>query len=197
MAKQRDIGSEIDAILESLGKKSKPGEDTSMLVIEAAMKVEELAKNYYATLAGSMKNKAGKAVMESLAGEELNHLRALDAQKAMLKKGEDWLFKERIAPVQAVCPALPSGQVKSGRGIFARILKKRATDADALKLAMMVKMRTIKFYCAASWRIRDAGGRKMLAHLVDLEEKHLRELEAQYGWLEQTGFWYDPEMASD
>ena len=196
MAKQRDIGSEIDAILESLGKKSRPGEDTSMPVLEAAIKVEEFAKNYYAALAGSMKDKAGKAVMESLAKEGLMHLKALDAQKSMLKKGGDWLYKERVAPVKAVCPAVP-GDVKSSKGIFARLLKKKATDADALKLAMAIKMRTIKFYCAASWKIRDAGGKKMLAHLVDLEEKHLRGLEAQYAWLEQTGFWYDPGMASD
>ncbi len=195
MARQRDIGGEIDEIVESLGRKSKPGEDTSMLVLEAAIKVEELARGYYASLAKSVKGNAGKAVLDSLADEELRHLKALEAQKAMLKKGEDWLFKERVKPIEAVCPLAPGG-AKSSRGILAKLLR-RATDADILKLAMTVKMRTIKFYCAASWKVKDAGGRKMLAHLVDIEERHLRGLEAQYGWLEQTGFWYDPEMATD
>ena len=71
------------------------------------------------------------------------------------------------------------------------------TDIEALRLAIEVKKRAIKFYCNAEVKVKDENAKKMFSHLISIEEKHLRELEVQYAWLDQAGFWYDPGMMTD
>jgi rubrerythrin len=151
-------------------------------------------------MAAKLANKSGKSTFEYLAEEEIEHLKTLKTQYEALEKDKNWILKEHVTPAKKLCPLVMPGKkaVKDVEDIIPdEKVSREESDLEALQLAMKIKRRTIIFYCAAEQKIRDPAGKKMFAHLIEMENKHLRELEVQYSWLDQAGFWYDAGMMTD
>lgn len=197
---EKSIIEEMDSVIaKALGQVQRK-QNIALEILKLALKVEELTREHYSSLADKVPDKGGRAMFKYLADEEARHIQSLKVQEESLKKDRRWLLKERVGLVQATCPLVsPKKGVRGSEDILPEEseVRKNTTDLEALGLAIEVKKRAIRFYCTAASKIDDAQGKKMFAHLVEIEEKHLNELEVQYEWLEQSGFWYNPEMMTD
>lgn len=200
MKTEKEILSETDAMLKGLERGLPNGADPAISVIDMAMRLEKASKENFLELAKGASSKSAKAVFRYVANEEGEHLKALHAQEIALKKDKKWL-KKNIGPKAGKCP-LAAPAKEEIRSIDALVPKghrlgKQPSDLEALGLAIEFKRKTIGFYCAAAAAISDRSGKAMLKYLSELEARHLNELEVQYVWLDQAGFWYDPTMMTD
>jgi len=194
-----------DIIEEALRKESPPPQADSKAItfhiLNLAIRIEKLSGEHYSGMAKKVKDPRGKDMFKYLAKEESKHAKALKTEYEAIKQDNNWLMKEKVLPQERVCAVVDPKKkaVKASRDIMPEEshVTKSTTDLEALKLAMEVKKRAIKFYCAAGAKIQDPQGRKMFSRLVSIENRHLNELEVQYAWLDEAGFWYDHTMMTD
>jgi hypothetical protein len=134
-----------------------------------------------------------------LAIEEAGQIKELTILLDTLKKDRKLLKKEKVSG--GVCPVPLPGEkeIKKAKDLVPDNSKvgRDASDLEALKLAIEVKKRAIRFYCAAMEHVGNAEAKRLLAKVAAMENKHLNELMVQYAWLDQAGFWYDPSMMTD
>lgn len=200
MAAKEGIIEEMDGIIREALEHPLEKEETALSILELAIRIESLTKMYYSYLAKKVANKAGKSTLEFLADEEVENLKTLKTQYQALKKDENWLLREHVEPAKSICPlVMPSEQgIKKAEDIIPKEkVSREESDLEALRLAMEVKERTLRFYCAAASKVKDPAGKKMFSHLIEMESKHLKELEVQHAWLKQAGFWFDASMMTD
>jgi rubrerythrin len=199
---EKNIIEEMDGVIKDVvsPRTNVEGDKIALEILELGMKLETLIGEHYSHLARNVKNESGKSVFEYLAKEADEELRVLKAQHSALKEDRTWLATEEVKPAANVCPVVaPEKDVEKSGDVLPTDsdIEKGESDLEALGLAIEVKKRAIKFYCEASSRLNNDYGKKMFAHLIELEEKHLKELEVQYQWLQSTGFWYNPDMMTD
>ena len=200
MKTEKSMFWETDAMLKSLENGLPKGADPAIFVIDMAIKLEKSAKEHFLDLAKRASSKSAKAVFRYVANEEGEHLKALQAQEIALKKDKRWLDKN-IKPKAGKCPlAAPAKEeIKFIDNLVPKGQKfgKPPSDLEALGMAVEFKKKAMRFYCASAGTISDRSGKAMLQYLSELEARHLNELEVQYVWLDQAGFWYDPSMMTD
>jgi rubrerythrin len=190
-----DIIKEMDSVIGDAIKK----EGMPLEILQLAINIENMIGEQYSDLSRKVQNPSGKSIFEYLAKEAAEEAKVLQTQHDALKEGK-WLDDEDAKPLKNVCPAVkPDKDIKDSQDIAPSDsdIGRDESDLEALELAMEVKKRSIKFYCEASGKVKEEKAKKMFAHLIELEEKHLEELNVQYHWLKQTGFWYNPDMMTD
>jgi rubrerythrin len=191
---------EMDSIIAKT-LEHKPRSKSPREIIEMAIAVERLMKDYYLDMAGRVGNRTGNTMFKYLAIEEAGHLKELMVQEHALKHDRKWLMREKIAPMASICPVVmpEKRDIRTIKDIVPDkpLRRKDMPDLEILKLAIEAKKRAIRFYCEAASKVGDAYGKKMFAHLIEMENKHLNELMVQYAWLDQAGFWYDTRMMTD
>jgi rubrerythrin len=194
----KSVTEEMDATI-GRALEHKAGKSSPTEILEMAIRIEKLTKQHYLGLAKKVRNRTGNVMFRYLAIDEANHMKELMVLLEVLKKDKKLLNRENIP--SSVCPApLPSErEIKGLEDIMPDDAKVRggSSDLEALRLAIEVKKRAIRFYCAAMEQIGNAAGKKLLAKLAAMENKHLNELMVQYAWLDQAGFWYDASMMTD
>lgn len=191
---------EMDAIIAKT-LEHKPRSKSPREIIDMAIAIERLTKENYLEMAKRVGNRTGNTLFKYLAIEGAKHMKELMVQEDALKRGNKWLTREKVAPTSNVCPVVmpEKREIKTIRDIAPEksLFKKGMNDLEILKLAIEVKKRAIRFYCEAASKVGDTYGRKMFAHLIEIENKHLNELMVQYAWLDQAGFWYDTNLMTD
>ncbi len=200
MASEPTIIEEMDAIIAKTLEHT-PRSKHPLEILEMAIRVERLTKEHYLEMAKKVGNKTGNTLFKYLAIEGAKHMKELMVQEDALKRGNKWLAREKPVPMASVCPVVmpEKRDIRTIRDIVPEksLFKRGMNDLEILKLAIEVKKRAIRFYCEASSKVSDAYGKKMFAHLIEMENKHLNELMVQYAWLDQAGFWYDTNMMTD
>jgi len=197
------IMEEMDGIIESVVEHPPDleSEELALRILKQAIDIEKLTKDHFEVLSKKVENDGGKTMFEYLSSEEAEHIKTLNIQYRSLKEDGKWLMREDVGPAERVCPlvAPEKKNIKDFEDIEPddRRVSKDSTDLEALKLAIEVKKRALKFYCTAASKIDDGYGKKMFDRIIEMETKHLKELEVQYAWLDQAGFWYDPNMITD
>jgi|GEM_PF-1895203 len=198
MAGEKKVIEEMDSIIHSALTHRKH-RNSAFEMLEMGIKMEKLAKEYYLELAKKVSDKTGNVMFKYLAIEEAGHIKELMNQLDAMKKSRDWIKREKVPA--ATCPvAVPEErEIRTMRDIVPKDLRipKNTNDLEALKMAIDIKKRMIRFYCAASESMVGADGKKMLAKLISAENRHLNDLMVQYAWLDQAGFWYDASMMTD
>jgi rubrerythrin len=186
----------IQEALEHPGEKMNVSSD----ILKLAIDIEQMTREHYSYLSQKVANSTGKTMFEYLVSEEDKQIEMLNVQAESLKKNGKWVLDEDLGEIESVCPLVnPEKDVKVSADVLPEDaeVSRDASDMDVLKLAIEVKKRCIKFYCTAEAKVTDELGKKMFAHLIKAQEGHLKELEVQYAWLDQAGFWYDHNMMSD
>jgi len=188
---------ELDKIILDAAKHKKTAKGLEIEILKLALRLEELADLHYSTLAGKVSNKSARSVFTYLATDEKAQIKSLKVHLEAIKKGGKWLG-EFGNPKKGACPIIAPASVKRKvRNADATKISVDATDLDALKLAIEIKKRAVEFYCTASSKIADKEGKRLFAYLAGMEAGHLTELEVQSAWLEQAGFWWEPDMMMD
>ena len=189
---------EMDGIIGKAIASKPKSDDLALEILDLAINIETLTQEHYYHLAKNVANPSGKSVFDYMGDEAGRELEILKTQHEALKEDKKWLDRE-YKGVSLICPVIaPKRKADSADDVLPEDsdITRDETDLEALKLAIEVKKRLIKFYCEASSKVGSAG-KKMFSILIETEEKHLEELSVQLQWLEQTGFWYDPDMMMD
>jgi len=168
-------------------------------VMGLAIKLEQSCEGAMASAAKAAKDPKGKEMFEFLAKDEHNHVSLLKKELAAIREDPDWIEKEPVsAPIATCLGATPKKLTSDAKKLAAgRGIKADADDLSALGAAIKLKESSLDFYCNAAAVVAGPAAKKLLAHLMDLEKRHLNELEVQYAWLDQAGFWYDASMMTD
>jgi rubrerythrin len=162
----------------------------ALAALEKAMEVERQGRVFYEEAAGRVQDAAGKAVFQTLAKDEVEHIRLLQAEYDQISKNSEWMELDdaKVCEPQTPLKLFP-GQTDPALAIPARI-----KDVDALKLAMGFEERGYKAYKKAQKDTDDPSGKKVYAFLAKQENNHYVFLQKTCDYLSNEGAWYFDEQ---
>lgn len=158
----------------------------ALVALDKAMEVERQGKVFYEEAAKHVKDPAGKGVFSTLAKDEIEHIRLLQAEYEKIESGQEWLALDeaKVCEPQAPLKLFPA------KKDVALTIPKKATDADALKLAMTFEESGYKAYMKAKKETDDPVGKKVFAFLAKQENNHFVYLQKTLDYLTNQGSWY-------
>ena len=158
----------------------------ALAALDKAMEVERQGKVFYEEAARHVKDPAGKAVFATLAKDEVEHIRLLQAQYEMIEQGQEWLALDEAKVCEPQTP-LRLFPRKKDVGLTIRA---RATDADALRLSMAFEEKGYQAYIRAQKETDDPTGKEVFAFLAKQENNHFVYLQKTLDYLTNQGAWY-------
>jgi rubrerythrin len=163
---------------------------TALAALAKAMEVERQGKVFYEEAAGRVRDAAGKAVFQTLAKDEVEHIRLLQAECDQISTNSEWMELDEAK----VCePQTPLKLFPNERDA-ALVIPTNAKDVDALKLAMDFEERGYKAYRKGQKETDDPNGKKVFAFLAKQENNHYVFLQKTYDYLTNEGAWYFDEQ---
>lgn len=158
-------------------------EPTLLDALKIAMELEEYGYNFYKDVRGFVKSEKGRALLEFLAGQEMDHKRWLEIEHSNLSKD----IREGKKSDEKLNMELPNPWI-----IFSKTdeITKSMDSIEATKFAIEIEKRSMEFYstCGQVTSVETAKG--LFEKLVDFEDSHLRLLEENLSYLETEGDWY-------
>jgi rubrerythrin len=168
-------------------KRMKPTPDV-LKAIETAIQIEKDGLAFYTKAARQTEDPNGKKMFQSLARDELAHLRLFeDARQALLERG-NWLSPEEVA---AISPKKLDRPPIFPRGDEVKEAEIPERELAALRQGIQAEEASIAFYSEQVKEVEDPDARAMYAYLIEQEEGHRTILQGEYDFLTQTGFWFD------
>ena len=161
----------------------------ALAALDKAMEVERQGKVFYEEAARHVQDPAGKAVFETLARDEVEHIRLLQAQYEQVERAQEWLTLDEAMVCEPQTPLVLFPRQKDA----ALAIPETATDVDALKLAMAFEEKGYRAYVAAENETDDPVGKKVLAFLARQENNHFVYLQKTLEYLNNEGAWYFDE----
>jgi len=161
----------------------------ALTALEQAMEVERQGEAFYREAAERVQDPTGKEVFQTLAEDEIKHLRLLQAEYEMISNESAWmeLDEARVCEPKTPLKLFPDKREAS------LILPGNATDLEALKLAMDFEEKGYKMYAKAGAETDDAKGKKVFNFLAKMENEHFVFLQKTHEYLTTKGVWYFDE----
>ncbi|RDH88114.1 MAG: hypothetical protein DIZ78_01620 [endosymbiont of Escarpia spicata] len=164
--------------------------DNQMIeLIKESIKLEISGKGFYERAAVVTEDELGKAMFKRLAVEEDGHLAVLEGIFTSITGGEDWreiadseMQKQGPAPVVDQLEAAIAKRGKDG---------KHANGAEALKIAMEMERKAIRFFEDLLKKAANPKVRELAESLADEERFHYDLLQAQHDSVLNMGYWID------
>lgn len=162
----------------------------ALMALDKAMEVERQGKVFYEEAATRIKDAAGKEVFQTLAKDEVEHIRLLQAEYDQIRDESEWmaLDEAKVCEPQAPLKLFPS------KNDAALVIPANATDADALKLAMAFEENGYKAYAKDRKETDDPKGKKVFGFLAKQENNHYVFLQKTLDYLSNEGAWYFDEQ---
>ena len=161
-------------------------ENDTLDILKNAILLEERGKAFYRTAAKQSTNSDVKAFFQTMAAEEVQHVKILSDQfKAFKETGK---FKEP--------DTTESGTL--AKNVLTSEVKARIAAADfeaaAISAAMLMEERAISLYAKRGNEAQDPQEKKLYSWLADWEKEHLAFLAAIDSELKEriwndSGFW--------
>ncbi|MBE0432893.1 ferritin family protein [candidate division WOR-3 bacterium] len=155
-------------------------------VIRESIKLELNGQSFFEAIADATHNELGKKMFMKLAGDEAQHLKTFsDIFTEMV--GEDWkkqigeLKTDRKAPMIEALARKVANAGKEGR----------ASELEAISIAMDLERNAIEFFGNAAQKTSDAKAKEIFAKIADEERLHYDLLQAQHDHLTNSGYWFD------
>ena len=162
----------------------------ALAALEEAMEVERQGEAFYKDAAEHVQDPMGKAVFQTLARDEVEHLRILQAEYDAMIKDREWA---ELDEAKAHQPSTPLKLFPDKRDA-ALLLAAEATDLDALKLAMDFEEKGYNMYAQAEAETDDPKGKQLFDFLAKQENEHYAFLQKTYDYLITEGAWYFDEQ---
>lgn len=157
---------------------------SQLSILHAAVAIEEFGAEFYKRLEGCIEEENGKALMRSLARDEMGHKEMIVREIERLSSGQD---VKDIGADQQYLDIVP-------RKVFDSIPTDRCLtikeEMSALEVGMDVERRSVKMYEEAAKNASDPEIKKRLDHLTRIEQGHLRLLMENLQLLKDEGAWY-------
>jgi len=161
----------------------------ALTALEKAIEVERQGKAFYEEAADRVQDPMGKAVFQTLARDEVEHLRLLQAEHEAINNDQDWMELDEAK----VCePTTPLKVFPSTRDA-ALLIPADASDLDALQMAMDFELNGYKAYKQASEETDDPKGKQVFDFLALQENSHYVFLQKTHEYLTSEGAWYFDE----
>lgn len=152
--------------------------------LKQAMQAESDGYHFYKMAANSTEDPEGKEVFESLAADELEHLRFLKTQyKSILETGKP----DKNTKLEK--PATLSGESPIFSEQFKSRLKKAHYEMSALSIGAQLELSSIKFYKSQAEAVGDPTIRSFYSELAEWETTHYRRLIRQQKELKED-YWF-------
>ena len=162
----------------------------ALTALDKAMEAERQGKAFYEHAAERVQDPRGKAVFQSLARDEVQHIRLLQAEYDAIQNEKDWMALDEAK----VCEPGTSLKVFPDKRESSLVIRKKATDLDALKLAMDFELKGYEDYVQAGKETADPKGKKVFAFLAKQENSHYVFLQKTHDYLTTEGAWYFDEQ---
>lgn len=165
-------------------------------LIRESIDLEISGKRFYEHAAEVTENEQGKKMFENLAKAEDGHMESAGRIFTQMLGNEDW---REIAEQEAE-KAPSSGIVDELKSAIDGWIgnKKKADDIEALRMAMELERRAIKFFENLAAKSDDPKVHELAEKLADEERFHYDMLQAQHDNIMNVGFWLDdPEFRMD
>ena len=161
----------------------------ALTALEEAMEVERQGKAFYEEAAERVQDPMGKAVFQTLARDEIEHLRLLQAEYEAIDSAQEWmeLDEAKVCELQTPLKVFPDERDA------AMVIPPEATDLDALKLAMEFEQKGYDSYVKAGEETDDPNGKRVFEFLAKQENSHYVFLQKTYDYLTSEGAWYFDE----
>lgn len=158
-------------------------EPTLLDALETAMTLEEYGYGFYTEVRDFVTSEKGRALLEFLANQEVDHRKWLQMEHDKLKEG--------IEKGSAVDERL-SMELPNPRLVFSKKdeITQEMDSIEATKFAMEIEERSIEFYSACSMSTSVESAKELFEKLTRFEESHRKLLEENLSYLETEGDWY-------
>ncbi len=153
--------------------------------LEIAISTEKQGLKAYLDFAYQTKDQSGKNLFIRLASDEYDHMTILEKQRESIQEKECWIsVKIAKSEIEKLMPGLKSKiqKVKGTEGL---------DQMSALKTALDMEDRAIKFYREQEQASTDPKAKDMYQRLVVMEKAHYELIQAEIDYIEKTGFWFD------
>lgn len=161
-------------------------QDSALDIIKNAVLLEKRGEAFYRTAAGQSSNRPVKEFFETMAAEEVQHIRILSEQFKAFRDTGKFLAPETSQKGSIAANVLtPEVQARIAAADF---------EAAAISAAMLMEERAISLYAARSAETQDPQEKALYRWLADWEKEHLEFLAAidaelkERIWNDQ-GFW--------
>jgi rubrerythrin len=162
----------------------------ALIALEKAMEVERQGKVFYEEAAARTKDSAGKTVFQTLAKDEVEHIRLLQAEYDKIQGDQEWMALD----VAKVCEPQTPLRLFPEKKDLALAIPANAKDADALQSAMAFEESGYRAYMKAKKETEDPTGKKVFAFLAKQENNHFVYLQKTLDYLTNQGSWYFDEQ---
>ncbi len=158
----------------------------ALLALEKAMETERQGEAFYQELAAHVEDPSGREVFQTLADEEVEHVRMLQAQHESIANDGKWMTLESAQ----VCEPHTPLELFPNRRDASLTISSKTKDTDALKLAMEFEEKGYKAYIKFAKDTEDAEGKRMFEFLAKQENSHYLFLQKTLDYLTNQGAWY-------
>jgi rubrerythrin len=162
----------------------------ALTALDKAMEVERQGKAFYEEAAERVQDPMGKGVFQTLARDEVEHIRLLQAEYDAIQSEKDWMELDEAK----VCEPGTPVKVFPDKRKAALIIPKKAKDLDALKMAMDFELKGYEAYVQAGKETDDPKGKQVFEFLAKQENSHYVFLQKTYDYLTTKGAWYFDEQ---
>jgi rubrerythrin len=158
----------------------------ALTALSIAIQTEKDGRDFYKRAAERTNDPGGKVLFTSLADDELEHLRLLEAQKQSLTKEGRWLPRSETG-LEEHRPEVKGAPLFS-RETLNEDINVYTSELSALRMAFLIEKDAVAFYSKAACETEDPEGKATYQFLVGMELEHQRILEEEYSAL-STQFW--------
>ncbi len=148
-------------------------------LVQRAIQTERDGNRFYMRAADGTKDPKAKGMFEQLARDELYHITVLEDLY------EDLLGEESSGTVKGF-PIFE--ELKKATG---GVLPDFSNDYEVLQKAVSDEIEAREFYRKTAKGCASEKARDLFEDLVEMEDGHVRLLQAEIDFLEKTGFYFD------
>lgn len=159
--------------------------------LQFAIETEKKGYRFYRIAAESTSDPKGKEVFNQLAQDEIEHMGVFTTLYASLTNDEPWLtYEEALAKFGEAEPdevIFPDDPIQSQEGF---------NDLKALEEALEFEKKAVHFYQSQVLKVTGETAKAFYEKLVEIEEGHVKIIQAEIDSLAGTGFWLDYQEIS-
>ena len=155
-------------------------------VLQYAMRNERLGHCFYLRAMEMTADDKGKKMFRAIASDEQQHLAILRRQLNSLKKTGNWVVLEKARGKRVASPRVlfPGEEAEVDK-----LIQKRASDLDALDIALDLERRGHELYRKEAEKAADLTARAVYQYLAKEEDKHFTLLQKARSYLASRGEW--------
>lgn len=165
-----------------------PIDETMAGIIRESVDLEMNARLFYEHAAAATRNKIGKRMFKRLAREETWHMKEAGEIFTSILGNDEWKEIARRERARGAPSALVERFEAAVAGWGG---EERANDSEALRMAMELERRAIRFFEDLAGKADDPKARELAGKLADEETFRYDLLQAQLDSVLNMGFWLD------